>query len=69
MSEENSKMMQRDLEVIWHPCTQMKDHETLPLVPVKSGKGVYLYDFEGNNENFPPLFLNPLTSPSKDFNF
>ncbi len=48
MSEENSKMMQRDLEVIWHPCTQMKDHETLPLVPVKSGKGVYLYDFEGN---------------------
>lgn len=48
MSEENTKMMQRDLEVIWHPCTQMKDHETLPLVPVKSGKGVYLYDFEGN---------------------
>lgn len=41
-------MMQRDLEVVWHPCTQMKDHETLPLIPVKSGKGVYLYDFEGN---------------------
>jgi len=40
--------MQRDLEVIWHPCTQMKDHETLPLVPIKSGKGMYLYDFEGN---------------------
>ena len=40
--------MQRDLEVIWHPCTQMKDHETLPLIPVKSGKGVYLYEFEGN---------------------
>jgi len=48
MSSQNTKMMQRDLEVIWHPCTQMKDHETLPLVPVKSGKGVYLYDFEGN---------------------
>ncbi len=42
-------MMQRDLEVIWHPCTQMKDHETLPLVPIKSGKGVYLYDFEGQS--------------------
>jgi len=40
--------MQRDLEVIWHPCTQMKDHETLPLIPIKSGKGVYLYDFEDN---------------------
>ncbi|HSR73622.1 MAG TPA: adenosylmethionine--8-amino-7-oxononanoate transaminase [Sulfurovum sp.] len=48
MADKNSKIMQRDLEVIWHPCTQMKDHETLPLVPVKSGKGVYLYDFEGN---------------------
>lgn len=48
MSKKNTEMMQRDLEVIWHPCTQMKDHETLPLVPVKSGKGVYLYDFEGN---------------------
>ena len=42
-------MMQRDLDVIWHPCTQMKDHETLPLIPIKSGKGVYLYDFEGNS--------------------
>ena len=48
MSNKNMKMMQRDLEVIWHPCTQMKDHETLPLVPIKSGKGVYLYDFDGN---------------------
>ena len=48
MPNKNTEMMQRDLEVIWHPCTQMKDHETLPLVPIKSGKGVYLYDFEGN---------------------
>ena len=47
MSNKNNEMMQRDLEVIWHPCTQMKDHETLPIVPIKSGKGVYLYDFEG----------------------
>jgi adenosylmethionine-8-amino-7-oxononanoate aminotransferase len=48
MSNQNAKIMQRDLEVIWHPCTQMKDHETLPLIPIKSGKGVYLHDFEGN---------------------
>jgi adenosylmethionine-8-amino-7-oxononanoate aminotransferase len=44
---DNETMMQRDLDVIWHPCTQMKDHETLPLIPVKSGRGIYLYDFEG----------------------
>ena len=49
MTNQNTVIMQRDLEVIWHPCTQMKDHETLPLVPIKSGKGVYLYDFEGNS--------------------
>ncbi len=49
MMRKNSEMMQRDLAVIWHPCTQMKDHETLPLIPIKSGKGVYLYDFEGNS--------------------
>jgi len=49
LGDKNSAMMQRDLEVIWHPCTQMKDHETLPLIPIKSGKGVYLYDFEGNS--------------------
>jgi len=49
MLNKNNEMMKRDLEVIWHPCTQMKDHETLPLIPIKSGKGVYLYDFEGNS--------------------
>jgi len=45
---QNEEWMRRDLDVIWHPCTQMKDHETLPLIPVKSAKGVYLYDFDGN---------------------
>jgi adenosylmethionine-8-amino-7-oxononanoate aminotransferase len=45
---ENSEWVKRDLETIWHPCTQMKDHEFLPMIPIKSGKGVYLEDFEGN---------------------
>ncbi len=40
--------MEEDLKYIWHPCTQMKDHETLPLIPIKRAKGVYLYDFENN---------------------
>jgi len=46
---DNNTVMQRDLEVIWHPCTQMKDHETLPLIPIRSGEGVYLFDFEDNS--------------------
>ena len=37
----------RDLAVLWHPCTQMKDHETQPLVAIKSGRGAWLEDFEG----------------------
>ena len=45
----NNEIMKQDLDIIWHPCTQMKDHETLPLIPIKSGKGIYLYDFDGNS--------------------
>ncbi|MGS0942090.1 adenosylmethionine--8-amino-7-oxononanoate transaminase [Pseudomonas luteola] len=44
----NAEWMQRDLDVLWHPCTQMKDHERLPVIPIKSGRGVWLEDFEGN---------------------
>ena len=43
----NDQWMQRDLKVLWHPCTQMKDHEQLPLIPIKRGEGVWLEDFEG----------------------
>ncbi len=45
----NEDFIRRDLKHIWHPCTQMKDHESLPLIPIKRGKGVYLYDYEGNS--------------------
>ena len=31
----NLELKNRDLDVLWHPCTQMKDHETLPLTPIK----------------------------------
>lgn len=44
----NLEIAGRDLNVLWHPCTQMKDHETIPLIPVSKGEGVYLEDFEGN---------------------
>ncbi|RDU66729.1 adenosylmethionine--8-amino-7-oxononanoate transaminase [Helicobacter didelphidarum] len=39
-------LKQLDLEHIWHPCTQMKDHENVPLIPIKYAKGAYLYDFD-----------------------
>lgn len=37
----------RDLAVLWHPCTQMKDHEFLPMTPIRRGHGVWLEDFDG----------------------
>jgi len=43
----NADLVKRDLSVLWHPCTQMKDHEWLPVIPIRSGKGVWLEDFEG----------------------
>lgn len=43
----NQEISERDLRHIWHPCTQMKDHEFLPMIPVRRGEGVYLEDFEG----------------------
>ncbi len=42
-----SQLQLRSLESVWHPCTQMKQHETYPLVPIVSGKGVWLYDAAG----------------------
>ncbi len=43
----NADWLQRDLKRVWHPCTQMKDHEWLPLIPIRRGDGVWLEDFDG----------------------
>ena len=44
----NAEWAQRDLEVLWHPCTQMKDHAQFPPIPIKRAKGVWLEDFDGH---------------------
>ena len=43
-----TSLIEIDKKHVWHPCTQMKDHEDFPIIPIKSGKGVWLYDTEGN---------------------
>lgn len=40
-------LQERDLKHIWHPCSQMKDYEELPPIPIDHAKGVYLYDTSG----------------------
>lgn len=43
----NSHWMRRDLAAVWHPCTQMKDHESMPLIPIRRGDGIWLEDYCG----------------------
>jgi adenosylmethionine-8-amino-7-oxononanoate aminotransferase len=44
----NTDLLERSLAHVWNPCTQMKLHETLPLVPVARGEGAWLVDFDGH---------------------
>src|ERR1700710_2113524 len=40
-------LVQRSLDSVWHPCTQMQHHESVPLIPVSRGRGAWLYDTDG----------------------
>ncbi len=33
--------------MLWHPCTQMKDHERYPPIHIRRGEGVWLEDEKG----------------------
>ena len=46
-STRNDVLLKRSLAAVWHPCTQMKHHEWLPLIPIARGEGCWLYDFDG----------------------
>ena len=43
----HSDWSKKDLEYIWHPCSQMKDYETLPPIVIERGQGIHLYDVDG----------------------
>ena len=40
-------LVDRSLAAVWHPCTQMKQHESFPLIAITKGKGAWLYDENG----------------------
>ena len=44
---DNAEAMRRSLAAVWHPCTQMKQHERIPLVPIARAEGPWLHDFGG----------------------
>ena len=45
--ETQNNWVTRSLQHVWHPCTQMQHHETVPLIPVSHGRGIWLYDMDG----------------------
>lgn len=46
--DEAARWRSRDLAVLWHPCTQMREHpDTLPLLPVARAEGAWLVGYDG----------------------
>ena len=46
--DEAARWRSRDLAVLWHPCTQMREHpDELPLLPVARGEGAWLIGHDG----------------------
>ena len=43
-----TSLVDRSLNAVWHPCTQMKHHESLPLIAITKGKGAWLFDDKEN---------------------
>jgi adenosylmethionine-8-amino-7-oxononanoate aminotransferase len=48
----SDELVARDLSVVWHPCTQMRDHAgpnaNVPMIPIARGEGAWLVDHDGN---------------------
>ncbi len=44
----NQDLLQRSHAAVWHPCTQMKWHETFPIIPIRRGEGTWLLDYDGH---------------------
>lgn len=43
----SSEIVRRDRKHVWHPCTQEKDHEQFPPIPIARGEGSWLIDVDG----------------------
>lgn len=48
MTRQISELQAKDLQHVWHPCSQMKDYEQFPPIVIKRGEGVWLYDERDN---------------------
>ena len=46
-NQSGAELLDRSLASVWHPCSQMKSYEQFRLLPISSGSGVWLYDYDG----------------------
>ena len=52
-TQPDSALIERDLAVLWHPCTQMRDHAAVPdgmgvpMIPIARGEGAWLIGHDG----------------------
>ncbi len=44
----NNDWVARSLASVWHPCTQMQHHESIPMVSLSQGRGAWLMDHAGH---------------------
>ncbi len=44
----NNNLIARNLNTLWNPCSQMKDYETFPPLPIIKAKGPYLIHQNGS---------------------
>ena len=42
-----ASLQERSLRAVWHPCTQMKVHERVPLLALARGQGAWLVETDG----------------------
>ncbi|MFO1320244.1 MAG: adenosylmethionine--8-amino-7-oxononanoate transaminase [Burkholderiales bacterium] len=47
MTSRNIALAERSRKAVWHPATQMKTHEGVPLLPIVGGDGPWLFDADG----------------------
>ena len=47
LEQSKENWVNRSLAAVWHPCTQMKHHESFPLIAITKGKGAWLFDEKG----------------------
>jgi adenosylmethionine-8-amino-7-oxononanoate aminotransferase len=46
-NSKQTSLVTRSLNAVWHPCSQMKHHESFPLIAITRGEGPWLYDENG----------------------